>query len=148
MIVCTDSMHGFDDTSVEATDAAGTIWRWFRGNDDDGDGFNSPAFAAVSDDGRINHFNWSRFGGFDAGHFRMYVELGFPASPARNWGDGVARHSPWQPDELAQVHAAQRAAHTINPAGTPCDERITRAEYFARMAGEIADAMLAERSKP
>ena len=41
----------------------------------------------------------------------------------------------------------QCAADTINPSGTPCDERITRAEYFARMAGEIADAMIAEGTK-
>lgn len=104
------SLCGFEDVTVEAVDGKGSTWRLFIGNDDDGDGFTLPTYAAVSDDGRVKYPNWSRFGQFSAEHFRMYVELGFPDAPARHWADGFDRHSPWQPDELLRFHAAQRVA--------------------------------------
>lgn len=99
-----NSLAGYDDKAVEAVDSKGRTWRWFIGEDEDGDGFTTPSHAAVSGNS-IQYFNWSRFDRFDAGHFRMFVELDFPASPKRQ---GMS--SPWGADELAAYYHLNKEA--------------------------------------
>ena len=98
-----NKFHGYVDSGFSAVDPSGRVWAMGIDFYDDSDGFSSTLYAAISGD-EVRMMDWSRFRLYNTKHFKMAVEMGFPAS------SDFGIQSDWKPEDIERAYVEQVSA--------------------------------------